>query len=166
MVQNQPKQSRTPRLGNVKNFVRVVKSYLAKYQWTQKDLAIAADMTEAMISRMFRDQNGRGDTFDLTPVMVMKIACALEVGTEGYMQLMEAAYPEFTDALRNKERTMILNINLSEKGKPPLYARYRCLQWAAVFFRIFLHIGAIFWMYYLLKYELSRDFKIVGGIPL
>ena len=120
MVQNQPKQSRTQRLGNVKNFVRVVNSYLAKYQWTQKDLAVAADMTEAMISRMFRDQNGRGDTFDLTPVMVMKIACALEVGTEGYMQLMEAAYPEFVDALRSKERTMILNINLSEKGKPPL----------------------------------------------
>ena len=38
----------------------------------------------------------------------------------GYMQLMEAAYPEFVDALRNKERIMILNINLSEKGKPPL----------------------------------------------
>ena len=54
------------------------------------------------------------------PVMVMKIGCALEVGTEGYMQLMEAAYPEFVDALRSKERTMILNINLSEKGKPPL----------------------------------------------
>ena len=49
-----------------------------------------------MVSRMFRDQNGRGETFDLTPVMVMKIACALEVGTEGYTQLMEAAYPEFT----------------------------------------------------------------------
>ena len=76
MVQNQPKQSRTQRLGNVKNFVRVVKTYLARYQWTQKDLAVAADMTEAMISGMFRDQNGRGDTFDLTPVMVMKIACA------------------------------------------------------------------------------------------
>ena len=85
-----------------------------------KRSSVAADMTEAMISRMFRDQNGRGDTFDLTPVMVMKIACALEVGTEGYMKRMEAAYPEFTDALRNKERTMILNINLLEKGKPPL----------------------------------------------
>ncbi len=104
----------------MKNFVRAIKNYLAKYQWTQKNLAIAADMTEAMISRMFRDQNGRGDTFDLTPVMVMKIACALEVGTEGYMQLMKAAYPELLDALRSKERTMILNINLSEKGKPPL----------------------------------------------
>lgn len=50
----------------------------------------------------------------------MKIACALEVGTEGYMQQMEAAYSEFVDALRSKERTMILNINLSEKEKPPL----------------------------------------------
>ena len=114
------KSKQTARLGETKIFVRQVKKYLAKYQWSQKDLATAADMTEAMISRMFRDQNGRGDTFDLTPVMVMKIACALEVGTEGYMQLMEAAYPEFTDALRSKERTMILNINLSEKGKPPL----------------------------------------------
>ena len=42
------------------------------------------------------------------------------INPESYMQLMEAAYPEFMDALRSKERTMILNINLSEKGKPPL----------------------------------------------
>lgn len=77
-------------------------------------------MTEAMISRMFRDQNGKGDTFDLTPEMVMKISCALEVGADGYVQLMEAAYPEFVEALRNKERTVILNITLAEKGKPPL----------------------------------------------
>lgn len=62
------------------------------------------DRIEAMISRLFRNQNGRGDTFDLTPVMVMKIAYALEVGT--------------VDALRSKDRTMLLNINLSEKGTP------------------------------------------------
>ena len=98
----------------------MVKCYLAKYQWTQKDLAVAADMSQSMVSRMFRDQNGRGDTFDLTPEMVMKIACALEAGTEGYLQLVEAAYPEFIEALHNKERTMILNIQLIEKGKPPL----------------------------------------------
>ena len=116
MVQNQPKQSRTQRLGNVKNFVRVVKSYLAKYQWTQKDLAIAADMTEAMISRMFRDQNGRGDTFDLTPVMVMKIACALDVGAEGYMQLMEAAYPEYVKPAQSECR-LISTTFLIYKGK-------------------------------------------------
>lgn len=120
MVHNLPKQSQTQRLGNVRNFVRVVKRYLAKYQWTQKDLAVAADMSQSMVSRMFRDQNGRGDTFDLTPEMVMKIACALEAGTEGYLQLVEAAYPEFIEALHNKERTMILNIQLIEKGKPPL----------------------------------------------
>ena len=138
MVPNQPKQSRTPRLGNVKNFVRVVKTYLAKYQWTQKDLAVAADMTEAMVSRMFRDQNDRGDTFDLTPVMVMKIACALEVSTEGYMQLIEAAYPDFTDAFRNKERTMILNITLSEKG-PPYNADTAVQPGSGIFAHILAH---------------------------
>ena len=77
-------------------------------------------MTEAMISRMFHNDNGRGDSFNLTPEKVMNIACALEIGTGGYMLLMEAAYPEFIKALRNKERTIILNVNLLEIGKPPL----------------------------------------------
>ena len=121
IIQDSDKKSKqTVRLGETKIFVRQVKRYLSKYQWSQKDLAIAADMTEAMISRMLRNNNGRGDSFDLTPEKVMKIACALEIGTEGYMLLMEAAYPEFVKALRNKERTLILNMNLIEKGKPPL----------------------------------------------
>ena len=121
IVQDSDKKSKqTVRLGETKIFVRRVKKYLAKYQWSQKDLATAADMTEAMILRMFHNNNGRGDSFNLTPEKVMNIACALEIGTEGYMLLMEAAYPEFIKALRNKERTIILNVNLVEIGKPPL----------------------------------------------
>lgn len=120
MAKQTPKQSPTTRLGNTTAFVRAVKPYLAKENWTQRDLAIASDMSEAMISRMFRNSNGRGDSFDLTGRMVAKIAAGLCIGVEGYLILMEAAFPEYFEALRNKENTQCLNITLKNEGKPPL----------------------------------------------
>ena len=77
-------------------------------------------MTEAMISRMFRNDNGRGDTFDLTERMVYKIAAGLGIGKRGYMALMEIAFPELFEALGQGENPTILNITLTEKGKPTL----------------------------------------------
>ena len=120
MAKQLPKQSPTTRLGNTTAFVRAVRPYLAKENWTQKKLATASDMSEAMISRMFKNTNGRGDSFDLTERMVAKIAAGLCVGVEGYLILMEAAFPKYFEALRNKENTQCLNILLKSNGKPPL----------------------------------------------
>ena len=77
-------------------------------------------MTEAMISRMFRNDNGRGDTFDLTERMVYKIAAGLKIGMHGYMTMMEIAFPELFDALEKGDNPTSLNITLTDKGKPPL----------------------------------------------
>ena len=76
MAQKLPEQSPAYKRGNTIAFVRVVKHYLAKYNWSQKDLAVNSGMSESMISRMFHNVNGKGDTFYLTPEMVMKIAIA------------------------------------------------------------------------------------------
>lgn len=100
--------------------MRAVKPYLAKNEWTQKDLAEASGMTEAMISRMFRNDNGRGDTFDLTERMVYKIAAGLRIGRQGYWRLMEIAFPELFEALGQGDNPNCLNITLTEKGKPTL----------------------------------------------
>ena len=120
MAKHSPKQSPTVRLGNTADFVRAVKPYLAKYNWTQKDLATASGMTEAMISRMFRNDNGRGDTFDLTERMVYRIAAALRIGRQGFLDLMDIAFPEMFEALDRGDPPSCLNITLTEKGKPPL----------------------------------------------
>lgn len=120
MATQSPRQSPTVRLGNTTDFVRAVKKYLAKYDWTQKDLAAASGMTEAMISRMFRNDNGRGDTFDLTERMVYMIAAGLGIGKPGYLALMEIAFPELFEALEQGVNPNCLNITLTDKGKPPL----------------------------------------------
>ena len=103
MAQKQPEQSPAYKRGDTIAFVRVVKHYLAKYNWSQKDLAVSSGMSESMISRMFHNINGKGDTFYLTPEMVMKIAIGVMAGWEGYIQLMEAAFPAYTSALENHE---------------------------------------------------------------
>ena len=73
-----------------------------------------------MISRMFRNDNGRGDTFDLTERMVYKIAAGLQIGKKGYLELMEIAFPEMFEALDIGETPTCLNTTLMEKGKPIL----------------------------------------------
>ena len=120
MAKREPKQSLTTRLGNTTDFVSAVQVYLTKEKWTQKDLAEASGMTEAMISRMFRNDNGRGDTFNLTERMVYKIAAGLRIGRQGYWRLMEISFPELFEALGQGDNPNCLNITLTEKGKPTL----------------------------------------------
>ena len=120
MAKREPKQSPTTRLGNTTDFVSAVQVYLTKEKRTQKDLAEASNMSEAMISRMFRNDNGRGDTFNLTERMVYKIAAGLRIGRQGYWRLMEIAFPELFEALGQGDNPNRLNTTLMEKGKPTL----------------------------------------------
>ena len=120
MAKQLPKQSPTTRLGNTTAFVRAVKPYLAKENWTQKTLAAKSGLTEAMVSRMFRNSNGRGDTFDLTERMVYKIALGLKLGKNGYLELMEIAFPELFEALGCGLTHTHLKDMLNDSGKPPL----------------------------------------------
>lgn len=118
MDQRTPKQIPTPRIADNIRFIRVVKKYMSERNWTQKDLARACDLSESMISRMFRNDNGHGDTFDLQPYMVMKIACGLAIGWDGYRELMEAAFSEFTEMLEAHLPATMMNCLLEERGKP------------------------------------------------
>ena len=120
MAKQLPKQSPTTRLGNTPAFVRAVKPYLAKDNLTQRDLAGASGLSEAMVSRMFKNLNGRGDTFELTERMVYKVALGLKLVRKGYWSLMEIAFPELFEALDSGETHTDLNITLNKKGKPPL----------------------------------------------
>ncbi len=107
-----PEQNPPYRLGDTVKFVRVVSDYMNKRKWTHKNLAEASGMSEAMISRMFHNTNGRGDTFRLTPEMVMQIAMGLEQGWDGYRALMEAAFPFFAKSLRDRTRASVTDFNV------------------------------------------------------
>lgn len=61
---------------------------------TQRDLSAKSGLSESMVSKMFKILNGRGDTFDLTERMVYKVALGLNLGKQGYLALMEIAFPE------------------------------------------------------------------------
>ena len=118
MGKRNPEQSLSPRIANNVQFVRLLKNYMFERDWTQKDLADACDMTESMVCRMMRNDNGHGDSFDLSPYMVMKIACGLTIGWSGYRKLMEAAYPEFIEILDAHQPATMLRELLEEHGKP------------------------------------------------
>lgn len=107
MAKNKPKQNPTLGKYNTIRFVRVVKKYMFEREWTQKDLAIAAEMSESMISRMFRNTNRRGGPFQLTPEMVMQFAMGLEKGWDGYKELAEAAFPFFAKSSCDKTRASL-----------------------------------------------------------
>ena len=89
-----------------------------KQNLTQKDFAVVCDLSESMVSRMFKNDNGHGDSFDLQPYMVMKIACGLAIGWDGYRELMEAAFPEFMETLDDHLPATMMNCLLEERGKP------------------------------------------------
>ncbi len=120
MAKQQPKQSPTTRLGDTPAFARAVKKYLAKDNLTQRDLAAKSGLTEAMVSRMLKNLNGRGDTFDLTERMVYKVALGLNLGKQGYLDLMEIAFPEMFKALGCGHTYTHLIDTLNDNGKPPL----------------------------------------------
>ena len=52
--------------------------------------------------------------------MVYRIAAALRIGRQGFLDLMDIAFPEMFEALDREDPPSCLNITLTEKGKPPL----------------------------------------------
>ena len=119
MAKQVPKQSPTTRLGDTPAFASAVREYLAKDNLTQKTLAVKSGLSEAMVSRMLKNQNGRGDTFDLTERMVYKVALGLNLGKQGYLALMQIAFPEMFEALGSGQPYTYLVDTLNDKGKPP-----------------------------------------------
>lgn len=121
MVWKAPEQS--PGYGEQRTFANYVKEHLAKNGWTQKDLAEAANLSESMVCRMLRDNNGRGSPFRLTDELVTTVALALKLGRAGWEELLYLAFPErrlWLEAIDRRENVISLNCRLYENGLPTL----------------------------------------------
>ena len=100
---------------------RLIKERMKKLGMTQKELAEAACMSEAKISRIMRNSNETGNSFVWTELDINKISVALQWGKQGRELLRYAIYPElayYDEALENREGMVRLNCRLYEQGFP------------------------------------------------
>ncbi len=100
---------------------RLIKERMKKLGMTQKELAEAACMSEAKISRIMRNSNETGNSFVWTELDINKISVALQWGKQGRELLRYAIYPElacYDGALENREGMVRLNCRLYEQGFP------------------------------------------------
>ena len=94
---------------------------MKKLGMTQKELAEAACISEAKISRIMRNSNETGNSFVWTELDINKISVALQWGKQGRELLRYAIYPElayYDEALENREGMVRLNCRLYEQGFP------------------------------------------------
>ena len=100
---------------------RLIKERMKKLGMTQKELAEAACMSEAKISRIMRNSDKTGNSFVWTELDINKISVALQWGKQGRELLRYAIYPElayYDEALENREGMVRLNCRLYEQGFP------------------------------------------------
>ena len=98
---------------------RLIKERMKKLGMTQKELAEAACMSEAKISRIMRNSDKTGNSFVWTELDINKISVALQWGKQGRELLRYAIYPElacYDEALENREGMVRLNCRLYEQG--------------------------------------------------
>lgn len=120
MAWKQPKQSPDYK-AKTSAPARLIKERMKKLGMTQKELAEAACMSEAKISRIMRNSNETGNSFVWTELDINKISVALQWGKQGRELLRYAIYPElacYDEALENREGIVRLNCRLYEQGFP------------------------------------------------
>lgn len=104
-------------------FSSCVRRKAAERDMSQAALAEASNLSKATITRIFRDNNYEGTTYLPTLETVLALALALEAGTDGLAELLEAAFPGLPiclEMLEEKRSVMEANGKLEEIGAPLL----------------------------------------------
>ena len=102
---------------------RLINERLDQLNMTQRDLAEAANMPEARLSRIMRGRREKGNSVAVTEQDLAQIALGLKIGKAGWDKLRYAAWPELTyidEAFRLGENVIDLNGRLIDNGLPPL----------------------------------------------
>lgn len=102
---------------------RLINERLDQLNMTQRDLAEAANMPEARLSRIMRGKKEKGNSVTVTELDLAQIALGLKIGKAGWDKLRYAAWPELTyidEAFWLGECVVDLNGRLLEAGLSPL----------------------------------------------
>ena len=123
MARKQPKQSPGYKYNEQSALAKLINERLNQLNMTQKELAVAANMPEARLSRIMRGKKEKGNSVAVTEQDLAQIALGLEMGKAGWDKLRYAAWPELTyidEAFRLGENVTDLNSRLLDNGLPPL----------------------------------------------
>lgn len=94
----------------------------------QVDLAAASGLKPSKISRIIRDSDKPGDTYEITEMDINRISIALKWGKAGREKLRYAACPElacYDEALENHEGLVQLNCRLYDNGFPLVPIKFK-----------------------------------------
>lgn len=119
MASEKSKQSPAKKYKEESALAKLINERLAELNWTQKDLAEAANMSEARLSRIMRGSKEKGNTVRVNEKDINQIALGLKMGKAGRDRLRYAAWPELLyidEALDKGEGVISLNCRLYENG--------------------------------------------------
>ena len=119
MTSGKSRQSPAKNCKEKSALAELINERLAELNWTQKDLADAANMAESRLSRIMRGSKGKANTVNLNEKDINQIALGLKMGREGRDRLRYAAWPELVyidEALDKGEGVISLNCRLYENG--------------------------------------------------
>lgn len=123
MAWKQPEQSPGYQYHEQSALAKLINERLNQLNMTQRELASAANMPEARLSRIMRGRKEKGNTVAVTEQDLAQIALGLKMGKTGWDKLRYAAWPELAyidEAFRLGENVIALNSRLLENGLPPL----------------------------------------------
>ena len=92
-------------------------------EMTQSELVTASGLSKTTISRIVRNRNDKGSSYQPTPPVIMAIAIGLKLTSQEYEELTYAAYPELSYMKEFLDKRFTIhdaNIILEENGFPLL----------------------------------------------
>ena len=107
----------------IASFSGAVKHYMKRYGCTQAELAKKGNLSKTTVSRICRNSNDKGSTYQPTPNAVIAVSIALGLNEEEIQALVYAAFPEWEiwhQAIKRHLNIYETNALLYENGLPLL----------------------------------------------
>ena len=119
MTLQQPRQGP----GQTETFSNLVRGLLQEKGWNAAFLAKESNLSKTTVSRILRDSNDKGSTYQPTANIVMAVCCAFKMDTAEGDKLLLAAFPQWAiwrEGLEQHLSVHEVNCRLYEQGLPLL----------------------------------------------
>lgn len=119
MATQQPKQSPN----QIETFSTLVKGLLREKGWNAALLAEESNLSKTTVSRMLRDSNDKGSTYQPTANIVIAVCLALKLDEAEWEKMILAAFPQMAiwrEGLQEHLSVHDVNCRLYEQGLPLL----------------------------------------------
>lgn len=119
MALQQPRQGS----GQTETFSNLVRGLLQEKGWNAAFLAKESNLSKTTVSRILRDSNDKGRTYQPTANIVTAVCLAFKLDTAGWDKLLLAAFPQMAiwrEGFQEHLSVHDVNCRLYEQGLPLL----------------------------------------------